>query len=461
MNKFEKDLSKGSVPKQLLLFALPFILSNLIQSLYSVADLVIVGQFNGIESISGVNNGGQIIFIITNLIIGLCVGGTVLIAQYLGAGKKKELKETVGTLFTVLLIVGVFFTVLMFLLRQPLLRMIKAPAEAFPEADSYLSITTLGILFIFGYNALGAVMRGMGDSRRPLVFVGIACSVNVLLDLLLVGVFGMKAFGAALATIISQALSMILCIIYLRKNEFVFNFERRSFGIHKERLKMLLKIGIPTSVQNTAASISFLLLTAMANSLGVTESAAIGAVGKFNAFAVLPSIAICLAVASMSAQNIGAGLEDRAVKTMKTGLVFAFSISIATFSLSRLFPNEILSIFSDDPNLMQAGATYLKVFSYDYLSAALLFGFTGLFMGSGHTGFSLMNSIISSILVRVPAAYFFGFVLKMGMFGIGLGAPIASAAALILSVWYYFSGRWKKKVILKNQPEEAVPSLES
>lgn len=451
MSKFEKNLAEGNVAKQLILFAIPFIFSNLIQSLYNVADMIIVGQFSGTISMSGVNIGGQITNIVTNLVIGLAAGATVLIGQYLGAGQKRALEETISTLFCTLLVAAVVLSVVMILLREPVLRLIQTPAESFEEASRYLSITMAGTIFIFGYNALSAVMRGMGDSRRPLYFVAIACFVNIFLDLLMVGKWGMGASGAALATVISQAVSMILCIFYLQRNQFVFSFRLSSFRFHKLRLRTLLRIGIPTSIQSFASSLSFLFLTAMVNSLGVTASAAVGAVGKFNGFAILPAIAISNSVAAMSAQNIGAGKIQRAQKTFYVGLALSFSISAVIFLLSRLFPEQILTIFADDAEMAAAGVVYLASFSLDYLFVPFYFNLNGLFNGSGHTTFSLVNGAMASVLVRIPACYFFGAVLGMGLGGYGLGAPSASLAAALVGFGYFLSGRWKVSTIIHKE----------
>ncbi len=448
-NKFEKNLAEGSVAKNLILFAIPFIFSNLIQSLYNVADMIIVGQFSGTISMSGVNIGGQITNIVTNLVIGLAAGATVLIGQYLGAGQKRALEETIGTLFSTLLVAAVVLSVVMIAFRVPILRLIQTPEESFDEANRYLSITMAGTIFIFGYNALSAVMRGMGDSRRPLYFVTIACFVNIFLDILMVKGWGMGAAGAALATVISQAVSMILCILYLRRNNFVFSFSLKSFRFHKLRLRMLLRIGIPTSVQSFASSLSFLFLTTMVNGLGVTASAAVGAVGKFNGFAILPAVAISNSVAAMSAQNIGAGKIKRAQKTFTVGLILSFSISAVIFILSRLFPGEILAVFADDADMVAAGIVYMASFGLDYLCVPFYFNLNGLFNGSGHTTFSLINGSMASVLVRIPTCYFFGSILNMGLGGYGLGAPCASLAAAIVGFIYFFSGRWKVSTIIR------------
>ena len=331
MNKFENDLSKGNVVKQLIKFSIPFLISNLIQTLYSVADMVIVGRYASTTSMSGVANGSQVQFVITNMVMGFTVGGTVLVAQYLGIGNRKAMKETISTLFTTLLVIAVVITTLMIFTMDPLLKLIQTPAEAFFETRAYFFVTTLGTIFIFGYNALSAVMRGMGDSKNPLYFVAIACVTNIILDLLLVAKYGMGAEGAAIATVISQAVSMILCIIYLKKNGFIFDFKLSSFKFYKDRFDLLLKIGIPTSAQNAIVSVSFLFLIALANTFGVSASAAVGAVSKLNSFAILPTVAVSASVSAMSAQNIGARQIRRAVQTLRTGIIFSLAISFIIF----------------------------------------------------------------------------------------------------------------------------------
>lgn len=446
-NRFERDLSQGNVARQLLIFAWPFILSNLIQALYNVADMIIVGNFCGAASMSGVNIGGQVTLLLTNMVVGLSVGGTVLIGQFKGRNDKESMRQIIGTLFTTLLVLGVFMTVLMILLRQPILRLINTPEQSFEQADAYLIITTLGTLFIFGYNALSAVMRGMGDSKHPLMFVGVACVTNIVLDLLFVGPFNMRAQGAALATIISQALSMVLCIWYMKRHDFIFDFKLSSFRFYGNRLGMLLRVGIPTSVQNVITNLSFLFITALVNTFGVDASAAVGAIGKFNSFAILPAVAMSSSISAMVAQNLGANKPDRAVQTMRTGMVMAIVMSWAMFAIAQLFPAQILRLFADDPKMVELGIPYLRTFSFDYLVVPMLFSLNGLNIGAGHTTFSLINTCLSSLFFRIPFSYIFGMALHMGLWGMGIGGPAATTAALVAAVWFYFSGRWKRQVV--------------
>lgn len=445
----ERNLTEGSVVKLLIQFALPFMLSNLIQSLYNVADMLIVGYYSGTAAISGVNIGGQVTLILTNIIIGLTVGGTVIIGQYLGSGDRKSVKETIGTLLTFLLIVGMVLTIIMLMVSDDILRLMQTPEESYQQAKDYLDITVIGTVFIFGYNAFSAILRGFGDSRRPLIFVSIACAINVVLDLLLVGVYDMAAEGAAIATVISQAISMILCIITLIRSDFVFDFKLKSFKFIKKHFITIIKVGIPISIQNVIVNFSFIVLTTIANGMGVNASAAVGIVGKYNGFAILPAIAVGSSVSAMVAQNMGAGAIDRAKKTFYTGFTLAFSITFAVFIITQLFPEQILSVFDDDPNTISAGVEYIRTFSYDYLIVPATFCLNGLATGAGHTIVSSVCGILSSIGFRVPIALVFALVMQKGLGGLGLAAPIASLASFLILLIYYVTGRWKKNMVIK------------
>ncbi len=448
MAKFEKNLSEGNVVKQLILFSLPVLISNLIQSLYSTVDMLVVGQFCGTNSMSGVNIGGQVSFLMTNMVFGLSVGATVLIGQYMGANDRKNIRKTIATLFLSLFIAAIAITIITIGLQTPILKLIQTPKESFSEAKIYFFISMLGTIFIFGYNALSAVMRGMGDSKNPLIFVTIACVTNIILDLILVAWFKMGAAGAAIATVVSQALSMLLCIVYLKRNNFIFDFKLSSFKeANMKNLRLILKIGIPTSIQNVAVSTSFLFLTALVNSISVTASAAVGAVGKLNGFAILPGVAMSTSVSAMAAQNIGAGKYDRARNTMLVGMTIATIISAVIFAVVAIFPEYCIGLFGNDPELIKCGVKYMQAFKYDYFVAPLCFCFNGLFIGAGKTKFSLINGIMSSLLFRIPASWLFGMVMNMGLYGVGLGAPIASGASLLFCIIFFFCGTWKSKAI--------------
>ena len=449
MADFNKDLTQGSVVKQLLKFATPFLLSNLLQALYSVADMIIVGQFCGKTGITGVSIGSQINILVTGAAMGLSVGGTVMIAQYGGQKMFKEQRQTIGTMSAIYILLGIVLTAVMMFMCDPLLKLLNTPASAYSETQNYYNICMGGMIFMFMYNAISGILRGMGDSKRPLYFVLIAAITNVVLDLILVGKFGMASAGAAWATISSQALSVIISLIYLAKKKFFEEYKWSDLKINKERLGPLFKIGLPSSIQSLVVSLSFLTLTALVNSLPNAEiaSACQGIGGKINSFAILPGLAISSAISSMAGQNIGAGEFKRAKKTMYVGMVMAFSISLIVFAVVKFFPEFLIRLFDSEPEVIETGARYLKLISFDYLFASIMFCMNGLAIAAGKTYIALINAIANGILVRVPVAYFLVKIMNMGFDGIALAMGFASVGGIIIGAIFVRSGKWKNKVV--------------
>ena len=451
MSSTQRDFTQGPIARGMVAFSMPFLLSNILQALYGAVDMIVVGRFSDPDPavctsiLSGVNIGSQITHLVAMMVSGLTVSGTVMVGQYIGAKKPKDASETVGTMFTLMGIVGVALMAVMMLLTGPLLRLLQTPPEAFEHAKEYLTICLSGTLFIFGYNAISSIQRGLGDSIRPLIFVGVACAVNIVLDLWLVKGLGMGAAGAAWATVIAQAISLVLAAWYLSRSRFIFDFRPRSFRIKKEKMAMMVRLGIPSSVQSIIVNISFLVMTALVNTLGgVTASAAVGVVGKFNSFAILPAVAMSSSVSAFAAQNIGAGKLDRARKSLNVGMILAFCISALVFAAVQLFPEAVISVFNQDPETIARGKEYMFTFSFDYLLVPIQFCLNGLVMGAGHTRFTLLSSSLSSLLLRIPVAILFGSVLGWGLTGVGLAGPAATVAGVALTAWFVVSGRWQK-----------------
>jgi len=448
MSKFEKNLSEGSVFKNLIVFAFPFFISSIIQSLYNIADMLIVGQFCGPASMTGVNIGGQVTFILTNIVVGFCVGASVLIGHYIGSGDKDSMKKATSTLLTLLAIIAFVITIVMLIFKDRVLHLIRTPQEAYAESSVYLTVTVIGIIFIFGYNALSAILRGMGDSKHPFYFVLIACVTNIVLDLIFVAVFKWAAFGAALATVISQTLSMFLCIWFMIKNKFLFDFKLSSFKIDKEQFKRIFNIGLPTCVQNGVTSMSFLFITGVVNSFNnVIVSAAVGAAGKMFSFVILPMIAIGTSVATVSAQNFGAGKISRAAKACRSGIFISMILSYVLFIVLLIIPSPLMRMFSSDAEVIRNGVTYIRSSSFDFLIVPFVFCLNNLYIGGGHTKFTLFSSLISSILLRVPVSYILGKFTSLGLIGVGLGAPAASFGGLVILLIFLLTGKWKKPIL--------------
>ena len=451
MSSTQRDFTQGPIAKGMVAFSLPFLLSNILQALYGAVDMLVVGNYSDPDPavsatiLSGVNIGSQITHMVAMMVSGLTVSGTVMVGQYIGAKKQKDASETVGTMFSLMALVGLALMAVMMIFADPILRLLDTPPEAFEHAKTYLMICLGGTLFIFGYNAVASIQRGLGDSVRPLVFVGIACAVNVALDLWLVKGLGMGAAGAAWATVIAQAVSLILSALYLGKNKFIFDFKWRSFRIQKEKMKLMVKLGIPSSVQSIIVNISFLVMTALVNRIGgAIASAAVGVVGKFNSFAILPAVAMSSSVSAFAAQNIGAGLYDRAKKCVGVGIGIAMAISAVVFVSVQLFPGPIIGVFSPNEEVIKNGVEYMRSFSFDYLLVPVMFCLNGLIMGAGHTRFTLLSASLSSLLLRIPVAILLGSVLGWGLMGVGLAGPAATLASVALSGWFVLSGRWKK-----------------
>lgn len=451
MSKFQRDFTTGPIGRGMIAFAMPFLLSNILQALYGAVDMWVVGNFSAADAtvrtavLSGVNIGSQITNLVAMMVSGLTVSGTVMVGQYVGARKPKDASETVGTMFTLLFLVGLALTILMIVLSGPLLRLLDTPAEAFPHAQQYLNICLSGTLFIFGYNAISAIQRGLGDSVRPLIFVGVACVINIVLDLWMVKGLGMGAAGAAWATVIAQAVSLGMAAWYLSRSRFIFDFKLSSFKIKKDKMRLMIKLGIPSSVQSIIVNISFLVMTTLVNGIGgYVASAAVGVAGKFNSFAILPAVAMSSSVSAFAAQNIGARRHDRAKKALGVGVAMALGISAAVFVLVQLFPGEIIAFFDQNPDTIANGIEYMRTFSFDYLLVPILFCINGLIMGAGHTTFTLLTASLSSLLLRIPVAVVFGSVLGWGLKGVGLAGPAASTAGVVLASWFLFSGRWLK-----------------
>lgn len=448
-NKFKKDLTTGNVWSQLIIFAIPFFVSNLIQSIYSVADMIILGTFCGENSISAVSTSSQVIVIVTNIAMGLSTGGTVMIGQYLGAKQEDKINKSISTLLITLFTLAVSITAILLFFTTPILNLMNTPIEAYKEAKDYLIICLSGLIFVYGYNALSAIMRGLGDSKTPLKFISIASVTNIALDFLFVGYYEKGAAGAALATIIAQALSVILCIIYLKKHNFVFDFKISSFKFDKSCFKVLLGVGMPSAIQLVATNFSFLILTSLINDIGgVTAGAAAGIVNKFNGFAILPSVAITSSVSAMISQNMGAKKYQRVKQATRYGLILSCCLCAIVFTIVHIFPDEIFMLFGAEKHLIYVGKVYLFAFSFEYVFLPFITGFNAVFTGTGNGWITMINDITSAFLVRIPLALFLGFSLDMGLKGIGYSIPAATCLGAIMAIGFYLSGIWKKNKVV-------------
>ena len=447
MAKVKKDLTKGPVLKNLLMFAFPLFLSSLLQAFYGSADAIIVGRFAQLGDITGVTQGSQVTYILTNTISAFSTGGAVLIAQYLGAKKEKDFEEIVNTLFTFFVYCALGFTALLLCTNRLILRALAVQPEAIEPFLWYLRICEIGITFIFLYNCISAVLQAMGDAKHPLMFVGIATVVNVVLDLVLVAGLKMGAKGAALATVFAQLISVVLSALFLRRQNFPFKFSINSLKIYPDKLRGILKLGLPYAVQRVFVSISFLAVSGLSNPYGLAAGSAAGIVNKINNFVTLPYSAMQSAITTMTAQSIGAGNLKRGKKAFTYGFGISLIFGITMCVAAHVWPQVLLGVFSDDAELIAVGADFLKAYSLEYPTMAFTWTAHAFFTGCGHTLIPSIDGILASFVFRIPLALFFSKKMGMGYPGIAFGSAMAIWGAVVPAVIFLVSGVWKKSTI--------------
>ena len=440
------NLTEGSVLKTLFVFAVPFLLANILQSLYGAVDLFVVGQYCDASSVAAVSTGTQVTQIITSLVSGLTLGSTILIGKYMGQQKPERVRQVIGTTLTVFFFVAIGLTIVMLALERPLLMLLKTPEESFGLTMEYVAICMLGNLFVCGYNAISAILRGYGDSARPMVFVGIACLLNIILDFVFVKYCGMGVAGTALATVVSQAVSMVIAIVYLKRKDFLFDFKPSSFKVVGELARELAGVGIPISLQEMMVRISFLYLTAVMNNCGVFAASVVGISSKYDVFAMLSATSMANALAAITAQNYGAKTYGRARRSLWYGLSFALFVSMLFWLWAQLSPESMIGVFTSDANVIAAGIPFFKSCSYDYILVTIVFCLNGYLNGKSKTVWTMISCSGGALLLRIPMVYLFGryFADNLGM--LGKIAPIVSGTmACYTLIYVLYEGHREKK----------------
>jgi putative MATE family efflux protein len=430
-------LTTGSVPKALLRFSIPVILSSIFQVLYSAVDLIVIGQFADTASISGVSTSGQIMTTVAMILSGLTTGVTVLLGQYAGAKNETDLKKTVGTAVTIFACIAVAVTAGLLIARDGLIALVNTPEQAVPAAKEYLTITACGTIFIMGFSVTGSIFRGAGDSKSPLLFIAIACTTNIVLDLLFIAVFHWDAAGAALATVIAQGVSLAFSATRLARHGIGVKLTLRDIRFSFTQFKKILFIGIPLCFQDALVSLSFMFITSVINSMGLTQSTAAGIVEKLTSFLMMPSIAISVSVATMSAHCFGAGLYKRAMQVLRTAIAIALSIAVIIVAFVWIRGDLLIKIFKrDDMAVIEQAVLFLKSYVLDCLVVAFVFNFNSFFSSCNRSVFSMVHSVLTTICIRVPFVYFSaqaGATLDR----IGLAAPLSTLGSLLLCVGFF------------------------
>lgn len=450
----EQNLLSGSVPKKLAAFAFPLLLANILQSFYNVVDMLVVGQIVGDIGLAAINNASKLCYIINSICIGMTMGGAVLIAQYKGANDKKGQAETFQTLAILSFVSALLVTVIGLTFYQPLFRVLNVPADAYQDACDYMKIICWGTIFVFGYNAVCSVLKGLGDSKSPLYFVGIATIINIVLDILLVGPFGMGTAGAAYATITAQGSSFVISIFYLRKHKVFFSANaHKKFTFQMDKLISILKVGLPTAIQMVVVNTAYLLVTGMLNQFGTSVSAASGVGLQINTFAGMPCWAIGQAVTAMVGQCIGAGEIKRARKVVKIGLLLNISVTLVVVIGVQIFAEQLILLFgSTSAEVINDGVYYLRVCcGVNSLIYAAMYTLDSFAIGVGAANIAMLNALLDAVIVRLPVSWLLAFTFDIGFSGIYYGQALSPILPAIVGFFYFQSKGWERKTLIQKK----------
>lgn len=433
----EKNLTTGSVFKTIVYFALPYLLSYFLQTLYGMADLFIIGQFNGVDSITAVSNGSQVMHMLTVIIVGLAMGVTVTIGHAIGAARQDKASVIVGNTIVLFMSLSIVLTIILTANVGNIVKLIGIPSEAVDGTVKYLIVCFIGIPFITAYNIISAIFRGLGDSKRPMYFIAVACVANIVIDYLLIGVFNMGPVGAALGTTLSQTLSVIISLIAIVKTDVGIKLNKSDFKIDKDTITEIIKIGIPVAVQDGCIQVAFIIITVIANSRGLDEAAAVGIVEKvISALFIVPS-SMLATVSALAAQNIGAGKHDRASKTLWYAILITTVYGFIVTLIVEFNCDFIVEMFTTDTMVIMFGAQYLSSYIVDSIFAGVHFSFSGYFAACGKSYIGFIHNIAAIALLRVPGSYLASIKFPDTLFPMGMAAPAGSLLSVVICVIAY------------------------
>ena len=432
----QQNLTTGSVFRNVVRFSLPYLLSYFLQTLYGMADLFIVGQYEGVAATTAVSIGSQVMHMLTVMLVGLAMGTTVSIARAVGAGDRAAASRATGNTVTLFAVVSLVLTAVLLLLVRPITAVMSTPAEAVDGAAAYLTICFCGIPFITAYNILSSIFRGMGDSKSPMYFVAVACAANIALDYLFMGALRMGPAGAALGTTLSQALSVLIALLAIRKRRMI-SLQKADLRPQKAVMGQILRIGLPVLAQDGLIQVGFLIITVIANQRGLTDAAAVGIVEKFISFVFLVPSSLLSTVSALAAQNLGADKPERARQTLWDSIALAFGFGVVVAIAIQFCAAGVVGLFTPDAATIAAGANYLRGYIFDCMFAGIHFCFSGYFCARGKSGLSFLHSILAIVLIRVPGAYLMSRLFPQTLLPMGLATAAGSLFSAILCTLLY------------------------
>lgn len=438
----EKNLTTGSVFKAILYFSVPYIVSYFMQTLYGMADLFIIGQFNGVESITAVSIGSQVMHMFTVIIAGLAMGSVVVTGRAAGARETKQVNKAAGNTVSLFMVLSVIFTIILLIMLKPVLYIMSVPAEAYAETMAYLKICFAGIPFITAYNIISAIFRSMGDSKSPMYFIAIACVFNIILDYIFIGILEAGASGAAFGTVLSQTISVAVSLIAIKKRKLVPGICKTDFMPCKMVLYNILKVGVPVAVQDGFIQVAFIIITVFANHRGLNDAAAVGIVEKIIGILFLVPSSMLSAVSALSAQNIGAKKYKRADQTLKYAVIIAVLFGIVFTTFMQFAAENAIMLFSGNQEVITLGGQYMRSYVWDCIFAGVHFCFSGYFCAYGLSFVSFIHNIISIIFARIPIAYIASKYCASSQFPMGIAAPVGSFLSVLVCTGAFI---WIKK----------------
>ena len=435
----ERNLTNGSIFKNILIFSLPYLLSYLLQTLYGMADLYIIGQFGTVAETTAVSIGSQVMHMLTVMIVGLAMGATVFIGQSIGGNDLKKAAKGIGNTVTIFMTVSAVLTIILVLLVKPITAIMSTPADAVPGTVDYLTICFIGIPFITAYNVISAIFRGMGDSKSPMYFIAIACAANIVLDCLFMGVLRLGPAGAALGTTIAQAISVVVSLALILKRKTGISLSKKDFTPSRPVAGNILKIGIPVAMQDGLIQIAFIVITVIVNKRGLNDSAAVGIVEKIISFLFLVPSSMLSTVSALGAQNIGAGKPERAVTTLRYGIFLAAGFGCVVAAVMQFLAEPVVLLFTDaatpaGAEVVRLGGQYLRGYVFDCIFAGIHFCFSGYFCAIGKSGLSFLHNIIAIVLMRIPGVYVTSKLFPDTLLPMGLATATGSLVSVIICV---------------------------
>ncbi len=451
-----KDLTEGSELKVIILFAIPMLIGNVFQQLYNTVDSIIVGNLLGKIALGAVGASFPIIFLMVSMVMGLGMGASVMISQFYGAKQMEKLKATIETFYYFLVISCILVTVAGIIFAEPILNLMNTPPEMLQSAKSYMIIYFCGMIFLFGFNGISAILRGLGDSKTPLYFLIISTVINIILDLLFIAVFKMGIDGAAYATVIAQALTFVGGMIVLQKNHPVLKTDLRKMKFVPVLFGKMVKIGLPTGIQQMLVAASFMAMTGIVLDFGTDAMAGFTSAGRVDSFAFMPIMSFSMALSAFAGQNIGAGKHERVVRGFRATLLFNITFAVVIGAIFVLFGGTLVGMFNQDTMVIAHGAEYLKIVGFFYWFVSIMFIVGGVLRGAGDTFFPMLISLLALWVFRIPLAHWLSSLI--GPDGIWWSIPLGWAFGAPASLIYYLTGRWKKMSVVRHGGETPLPT---